>query len=83
MNSALASPAPLRIGTADWTAKDYAMSSLKWIPDTTGCEHSFEDPVKKKGAVEYGWCAACQSRVAIQLNQLGKPTGESEDCRVC
>ena len=46
------------------------MPSLKWIPDTTGCKHSFEDPVKKKGAVEYGWCAACQSRVAVQLNQL-------------
>jgi hypothetical protein len=54
------------------------MSSLKWIPDTTGCKHSFDDPVKKKGGVEYGWCAACQSRVAVQLNQLGKPTGESQ-----
>jgi hypothetical protein len=52
------------------------MPSLKWIPDTTGCKHSLE-AVKKKGAVEYGWCAACMSRVAIQLNLLGKPTGES------
>jgi hypothetical protein len=53
-------------------------AQLQLNQEGNGCEHSqFEVPSRMVGNLQCGLCAACKNQIALELDEMGKPTGNS------